>query len=268
MSAALPPPRHLRWLLVGGLLAALLATLILPDSRAFLLRAYVALTAQDPEVTHTFVRSLGWAGPVALLVGYVVQAVIPLLPSLVITAVTVRAYGVVAGFFIVFAGALLGAAAGYSLGRALGDPLVRALAGERARTQAHDFMNRHGTQGVLLVRLMPVLPAEVLSLVAGAARMGFRPFMLATAVGVLPVTVLVVWLSESASRLAWGLVLMSLVVGGVAFVRWVMARRAHGPAGRASRTQQDARPKTSGADSGKLPRVPAWAREQEAHDSD
>jgi uncharacterized membrane protein YdjX (TVP38/TMEM64 family) len=253
MSAALRPPRHLRWLLTGALLAALLGTLTLPEVRAFLLRAYVALTAQDPEVTHTFVRSLGWAGPVALLVGYVVQAVIPLLPSLVITAVTVRAYGLVAGFFIVFAGALLGAAAGYGLGRALGDPLVRAMAGERARTQAHDFMNRHGTQGILLVRLMPVLPAEVLSLVAGAARMGFRPFMLATAVGVLPVTVLVVWLSESARRLAWGLVLMSLVVGGAALVRWLLARRAagrsraaqaHEAAGQASRSQQDARPKT------------------------
>ncbi|MDV6374936.1 TVP38/TMEM64 family protein [Deinococcus arenicola] len=227
-AAARRPPPHLRLLLMVGTVALLLGLLLIPDVRAFMGRGYGALTASNPEVTHRFVDTLGWAGPVALLVAYVIQAVIPVLPSLVLTAVTVKAYGLVAGFFIVFAGALLGAAAGYGLGRALGEPMIRALAGEKARTRAQEFMNKHGAQGVLLVRLMPVLPAEVLSLVAGAAYMGFRPFMLATAVGVLPVTLLVVWLSESASRLFWGLAIMSLVVGGVAFARWLLARRVGG----------------------------------------
>ncbi len=246
MTTARRPPLQLRLILMAVLAALLLGTLLLPEVRAFLERGYAALTSQDPEVTHAFVRSLGWAGPVAILVAYVIQAVIPLLPSLVLTAVTVRAYGVVVGFMLVFAGALLGAAAGYGLGRALGEPMVRALAGEKARSQAQNFMGRHGAQGVLLVRLMPILPAEVLSLVAGAARMGFRPFMLATAVGVLPVTLLVVWLSQSAQRLLWGLAIMSLVVGGVALVRWLLARRT----GQGNTAQaavdpvQDARPKT------------------------
>ncbi|WP_034413126.1 TVP38/TMEM64 family protein [Deinococcus marmoris] len=249
MTAARRPPRHLRLILMAGLLALLLGTLLIPEVRGFLGRGYAALISQDPEVTHRFVYTLGWAGPVALLVAYVIQAVIPVLPSLVLTAVTVRAYGFVAGFFIVLAGALLGAAAGYGLGRVLGEPMIRALAGERARTQAQSFMNRYGAQGVLLVRLMPVLPAEVLSLVAGAARMGFRPFMLATAVGVLPVTLLVVWLSGSAQRLLWGLVIMSLVVGGLALGRWWLARRAGRVDGQAQgQTEvdpvQDAQPRT------------------------
>ncbi|CAM3631492.1 TVP38/TMEM64 family protein [Deinococcus frigens] len=240
MIAALRPPRHLRLILMAAMVALLLGLLLVPEVRVFLGRGYAALTSQNPEVTHRFVDTLGWAGPVALLVAYVIQAVIPVLPSLVLTAVTVRAYGLVAGFFIVFAGALLGAAAGYGLGRALGEPMIRALAGERARTRAQDFMNRYGAQGVLLVRLMPVLPAEVLSLVAGAARMGFRPFMLATAVGVLPVTLLVVWLSGSARRLFWGLAIMSLLVGGVALVRWLLARRAAGAQGGGKGLAEDA----------------------------
>lgn len=245
MTAARHPPRALRLILAAVFVAAALGLGLQPEVREFLGRGYAALTSQNPEVTHAFVRSLGWAGPVAILVAYVIQAVIPLLPSLVLTAVTVRAYGVVVGFALVFAGALLGAAAGYGLGRALGEPMVRALAGEKARAQAQTFMNRHGTQGVLLVRLMPVLPAEVLSLVAGAARMGFRPFMLATAAGVLPVTLLVVWLAESATRLLWGLAIMSLVVGGVALARWGLARRAARMTGQPGElAPQEAQPKT------------------------
>ena len=77
----------------------------------------------------------------------------------------------------------------------------------------------------MLVRLMPILPAEAMSLVAGAAGMGFRPFMLATAVGVLPVTLLVVWLSGDLHRLVVGLGIFSLVVAGVALGRFLVQRR-------------------------------------------
>ncbi|MDL2345127.1 VTT domain-containing protein, partial [Deinococcus sp. MIMF12] len=103
--------------------------------------------------------------------------------------------------------------------------LVRALAGERARGAAHTFAERYGLQGVLLVRLMPVLSADVLNLVAGAAGMGFRPFMGATAAGALPVTALVVWLSGSAGRMAWGLGLLSAAVGLGVLGRWWLLRR-------------------------------------------
>ncbi|BDP40477.1 hypothetical protein DAETH_04460 [Deinococcus aetherius] len=224
-----PAPRRnlrlVRWLVPGGTLALLVGVALTPDVRAFLERGYAALTSSDPAVTHAFVAGLGWAGPVALILGFVFQAVLPVLPALVMTAVTARAYGPVEGFLIVYVGTLLGAAAGYGLGRAVGDTLVRTLAGERARNAAHAFAERYGVQGVLLVRLMPILSADVMNLVAGAARMGFRPFMLATAAGALPVTLLVVWLSGSARRMAWGLGLLSAVVALAALGRWWLGRR-------------------------------------------
>lgn len=227
VTAAAPrPSRLLRVLVPGGALAVLLALGLLPEVRAFFAQGYAALTSSDPAVTHAFVDGLGWAGPLALIGGFVLQAALPVLPALVITAVTARAYGPLEGFFIVYIGTLLGAAAGYGLGRAVGDTLVRLLAGERARHAAHAFATRHGVQGVLLVRLMPVLSADVMNLVAGAAGVPFRAFMLATALGTLPVTLLVVWLSGSARRMAWGLGLLSAAAALFAGVRWWLARRA------------------------------------------
>lgn len=204
----------------------LLGVALTPDVRAFLVRGYAALTSSDVNVTRAFVEGLGWAGPLALVAGFVVQAVLPVIPALVMIAVTARAYGPLEGFLIVYIGTLLGAVAGYGLGRAVGDTLVRLLAGERARSAAHAFATRHGVQGVLLVRLMPVLSADVMNLVAGAAGVPFRPFVLATALGALPVTLLVVWLSGSARRMAWGLGLLSAAAALVAGVRWWLARRA------------------------------------------
>jgi uncharacterized membrane protein YdjX (TVP38/TMEM64 family) len=226
VTAAAPRNTRLaRVLVLGGALALLVGIGFTPDVRAFLERGYVALTSSDPAVTRAFVAGLGWAGPLALIAGFVLQAVLPVLPALVMIAVTARAYGPVEGFVIVYLGTLLGAAAGYGLGRAVGDTLVRLLAGERARNTAHTFATRYGVQGVLLVRLMPVLSADVMNLVAGAARMGFRPFLLATAAGAFPVTALVVWLSGSTHRMLWGLGLLSALVAVGVAARWWLARR-------------------------------------------
>lgn len=226
MTAAAPaPPAYLRWLIFGGVVAALLGSLLVPEVRAFLGEGYAALTAKDPQVTHAFVRSLGWAGPLALVAGFVVQAVLPVIPAIVMIAVTARAYGPLEAFFIVYVGTMLGATAGYWLGRTVGNSLVRLLIGESARKRAYDFAQQHGAQGVLIFRLMPILSADAMNLVAGAARMPFRPFLLATLAGALPVTGLVVWLSDDNTRLMWGLGILSALVALVAGGRWWLRRR-------------------------------------------
>ncbi|MFB9992625.1 TVP38/TMEM64 family protein [Deinococcus oregonensis] len=218
-------PAYLRFLLLGGVLALLGSLFLIPEVRSFFAAGYAALRSSDPAVTHAWVDGFGWAGPLALIAAFVVQAVLPVLPALVMTAVTARAYGPVEGFFIVYIGTLLGAVAGYWLGRGVGERLIRTLAGQRASTRAHDFAQKHGVQGVLMVRLMPILSADVMNLVAGAARMPFRPFLLATAAGAFPVTLLVIWLSGSTSRMLWGLGVLSLLVAAVAGWRTWMGRR-------------------------------------------
>ena len=227
MTTAVPsPPRHLRWLILAVALLILGSVALIPDVREFLGRGYAALRSSDPAVTRAFVSGLGWAGPLALIAAFMIQAVLPVLPAVFLIAVTSRAYGPLEGFLIVYVGTVLGAAAGYALGRAVGDTLVGLLAGEKGQRKAQDFAARYGIQGVLMIRMMPILSSDVMNLVAGAARMGFRPFMLATAAGALPVTALVVWLSGNTHRLIVGLALLSAGVAIVAVTRWVLARRA------------------------------------------
>lgn len=228
MTALAPqrhPPAYVRWLIFGGVLAAFLVLGLIPEVRGFVGKAYAALTSADPAVTRAFVESLGWAGPLALVAGFVFQAVIPVIPALVMIAVTGRAYGPIEGFFIVYIGTMLGAVAGYWLGRTVGNSLIRLLIGETARRKTYEFAAKNGVQGVLLIRLMPVVSADAINLVAGAARMPFRPFMLASAAGAFPVTALVVWLIGDSQRMMWGLGAFSAVVAVAAGVRWWVKRR-------------------------------------------
>lgn len=206
------PPAYLHWAVLGGVLVGLLLLGFVPEVRAFVVRAWEALSSSDPAVTRAFVESLGWAGPLALIGGFIVQAVIPVIPALVLIAVTARAYGPLEGFAIVYLGTMLGAVAGYWLGRTVGNSLIRLLIGETARRKTYEFASQHGVQGVLLARLVPLVSADAINLVAGAARMPFRPFMLATLAGALPVTALVVWLSGDLHRLKVGMLALSVVV--------------------------------------------------------
>jgi uncharacterized membrane protein YdjX (TVP38/TMEM64 family) len=185
------------------------------STQSFVASGYRALFSHDPAVTHAWVTQFGAWGPLVLLLGFMVQAVLPVIPALILILVSLLAYGPVNGFFIVYLGTLLGAAAGYGLGYGVGDPLIRALAGERHRDRAHAFATEQGLRGVLLIRLMPVLSSDLMNLVAGATRMPFGRFMAATALGALPVTLFITVLSHatagSPARLGLGLALLSLL---------------------------------------------------------
>ncbi|GGJ69732.1 TVP38/TMEM64 family protein [Deinococcus aquiradiocola] len=222
-----------RWLPPALLLLCAAALLLVPDVRAFLTDAWRALSSDDALVRHAWVDRFGMWGPVALVGGMLVQAVLPVLPAAADVMIASLAYGVWGGFLIVYVGTMLGAVLGYAVGRAAGGRLVRRLTGERLAARTERFAAQRGWQAVLLVRLMPALKAEVMNLVAGAVGMPFLPFLLASAVGALPATALVVWLAATPSRLVWGVVGVSILTAGVAGVRLWTARQARAANGSA-----------------------------------
>ncbi len=221
---------HLLRVVVLLAVAALLVFLGLqPAVQAFVTTGYHALFSKDPAVTHDWVLKFGPWGPPVLIVAFAVQAVFPVIPALVLILVSLLAYGSVWGFFIVYVGTLMGAASGYSLGYGVGDPLIRMVAGEKGHRRTHAFAEANGVRGVILIRLMPVLSSDIMNLVAGATRMGFRRFMAATALGALPVTLIITWLAHvtagSPARLGVGLAILSAVVGLTSLIRWLVVRR-------------------------------------------
>ncbi|WP_293913975.1 TVP38/TMEM64 family protein [Deinococcus sp.] len=212
-----------------GLTLLALGSLLLPELRSWLWELGTALFGPDDARRRALVEQLGVWGPLALIAGMLLQAVIPLLPAAADVVLASLLYGFWLGFAIVYSGTLLGAALGYWVGRRFGTWAVRRLSGEAMSRRLHAFAEARGVQAVLLVRLMPALKAEVMNLVAGAARMPFWPFMAASALGALPATALVVYLAADPQRLIWGVSGLSLAVGLGAAGRWWWTRRAVRP---------------------------------------
>ena len=130
--------------------------------------------------------------------------------------------GVVLGFWtglaVALAGGLLGGLAAFGLSRALGRDAVTRLAGPRV-TAVDRALGERGFGAVLAGRLLPVVPFSVLSHAAGLSVVSPGPYVAATALGLVPSTVLQVGVGASVPGLtAWAAGACALVAGGAAVV--------------------------------------------------
>lgn len=116
-------------------------------------------------------------------------------PATPFTVVSGALFGLVGGSVVAWIGAMVGAAVGYWIARTVGRGAVSRSIAKRQRVRlalekAHDF------NGMLGLRLVPVLPIGVVSLVGGLARAPFAAYLAATAVGVLPTTVIFCYFAD------------------------------------------------------------------------
>jgi len=164
------------WLRLAGFVVVLLvglAVLVLVPVEIGTLRAEVARAG-----------AWGWA----LFVVLYVVATLLLLPKNVLSAAAGLAFGPVLGTGLVWISAVLGASAAFWIGRALGRDGVARLAG-RSMDRLDRWVERRGGWAVLVARLVPVLPFTAVNYASGLTVVGFGPYLLATAVGILPGTV-------------------------------------------------------------------------------
>lgn len=86
------------------------------------------------------------------------------------------------------AGTVLGAGISFTLGRLLGQDALRPLLRGRWLKAADGQFSRHGFRSMLAVRLFPGVPFWAANYAAAVSRMGYVPFLLATALGSIPNT--------------------------------------------------------------------------------
>jgi uncharacterized membrane protein YdjX (TVP38/TMEM64 family) len=126
---------------------------------------------------------------VPLYAGAVALAIPGTIPTLAGGAV----FGLWWGTLFNWLGATLGANLAYLLARFLGREGVTRLLGERGkRWPAMERLDRavrtHGFQGMLTLRLIPVVPFNALNFGGGLVGMGWPTYALATGLGILPGT--------------------------------------------------------------------------------
>jgi uncharacterized membrane protein YdjX (TVP38/TMEM64 family) len=169
-----------------------------------------------PERLVAFRDRLGapWWSPVAFVVAYAVLCALDF-SGLVMTLAGGVIFGWERGVILNTIGANLGANGAYALSRSLGKDAVAALLGARF-SRVQRFAELGGFLWLLRLRLIPVVPFNLLNLAAGLAGMPWRRFAAATALGILPGTVVYTLFADA-------IVSGSGAASGAAFARLLIA---------------------------------------------
>lgn len=203
-------------------------------------RAGFLLILRDPVARDAALESLRrtsaqpWAGPLFVLVYS--AAVALLLPATVLTLLGGAAFGFWPGVLWVTLGANLGASLAFWLARRLGRAALQRMLGPRL-TAFDRLAAVDGFQALLILRLIPVAPFSLLNFVAGLSTMPWRDYVVATALGILPGSVVYVLFADAlltgsaeASKSALLRVLgAGLLLGSFSLLtRWLLKRRPAG----------------------------------------
>ena len=143
-------------------------------------------------------ESLGAWGPVIFVLLYIVAAVL-FVPGSALTLGAGALFGVGLGSVLVSAGATLGATAAFLVGRYLArDWVAKRIEGNASFAAIDRAVAADGWKIVGLTRLSPAFPFTLLNYAFGLTRVSLRDYVLASWIGMMPGTVMYVYLGSLA----------------------------------------------------------------------
>ena len=169
---------------------------------ALAVAAWFLLLQERLPAFMLWVREQGLGGALLVGAGYAAATVL-MIPGALVTLFVGAVYGPWLGTALVSPASVLGATAAFLLGRHVFRPAVEARMAGNARFQALQRALEHrGLHVLTLVRLSPVFPFTVVNYAFGLTPLKTWQFVLGSFVGMLPGTLMYVYLGSTIGDLA------------------------------------------------------------------
>lgn len=151
--------------------------------------------------TLSWIQDLGLGGGIVFILIYTLATIL-FIPGSLLTLGAGAIFDVVLGSIYVFIGAVLGSTGSFLIGRYLARDWVARKIDNNPKFKAIDrAVARSGFRIVLLTRLSPVFPFNLLNYAFGIARVNLRDYVLGSA-GMIPGTVMYVYLGSLVGSVA------------------------------------------------------------------
>ncbi len=161
--------------------------------------AAATVEATEPsrvEEFYAWIEKQGTAGYGIYVVSYILATVL-FLPGSILTIGAGLLFGVVKGSILVSIGSITGAALAFLVARYLARERIERKFGKNQKFAAIDSaIGKEGWKIVFLLRLTPLLPFNVSNYLYGLTSVAFWPYVLASWVGMIPGTILYVYIGS------------------------------------------------------------------------
>lgn len=149
----------------------------------------------------TWIEGLGTTGVIVFMMIYILATVL-FIPGSLLTLGAGVLFGVVFGSLYVFLGATVGATAAFIIGRYLARGWVeKQIEGNQKFNAIDNAVGKDGLKMVLLLRLSPVFPFNLLNYALGITKVSLRDYFFGS-IGMIPGTVMYVYIGSLAGNLA------------------------------------------------------------------
>lgn len=148
------------------------------------------------------INGLGPWGPFLFAIFYILACVF-FIPASLLTLGAGVIFGVLKGTVIVSISSIIGATAAFAVGRYFArDWVSKRISGNLKFKAIDDRVAEEGWKIVGLTRLSPVFPFNLLNYAYGLTKVSFRDFVLASWIGMLPGTIMYVYIGSLVGDLA------------------------------------------------------------------
>lgn len=186
----------------------------------FLLQKNHVLSHRALKEEQSYVLSYGPLAPIVVISMIVISTAVPPLP-LPVPLVEI-ASGVIFGFWkgwvIVWLGQIISSFLAFAVVRYFNKKFLGKWLRSKRWNFYHTYLKQSGVKAVIITRATLSSPFNIISFLAGLSSMPWKSFLWATAVGVIPETVLYTFIGSELGELHIKLIWLSTIVLAVSFV--------------------------------------------------
>lgn len=150
----------------------------------FVIRYCILYRGLGVDEWRDYILSYGIIAPMIFVAIYTFLP-ITFFPASLLTIVAGLSFGVARGSFYTIIASLTGSTLAYFIASYFGKDVVVKLAGKKAQWIKSNIEG-NGFDTILIMRLLPIVPFNIVSYSAGLAGISYTKYILATALGVLP----------------------------------------------------------------------------------
>lgn len=179
-----------RFILLGIVIVCALVYLLVPSVKNWVNTSVNTLFTTDINNVIEYIRSFGGYAVAVSFLLMILQSIISPIPAFFITLSNAAIWGWWRGAILSWTSSMVGAAMCFYIARIIGRDIVVKLNSNSAVEHIEKFFDRYGTNAIVIARLLPFIPFDIVSYFAGLTPIGFWKFFIATGIGQFPATII------------------------------------------------------------------------------
>lgn len=209
-------------IILVSLIAVGLFLVINPTTGDRIKDLFEMLRNTDMEEVAAYIQSFGIWAPIISFGLMIFQAIFAGIPAIAITLGNAAVFGWWQGAILSWISALAAATICFYLARYFGRDLVVKLTTETLLKSTDEYFEKYGKNTILICRLLPFVPFDIVSYASGLTSMKFRHFIVSTGIGMLPATIIYSYVGGVLTGFAKSLLAMITVACSVAVILFVV----------------------------------------------